>query len=77
MDLACGICSILPKFVFYTTRRKAGFGQFTASNVYFAGFDIELLERAGFLGKLLGKGERDSTVDTQFMDFVIELPSAH
>ena len=48
-----------------------------AHNIYFAGLDIELLERAGLLREVLWERVRDNTGDTQFMHFVIELLSAH
>ena len=46
-------------------------------NVYFAGLDAELLERAELLSDILWERDRDKTGDTQFMDFVIERLSAH
>ena len=42
-----------------------------ARNVYFAGLDVELLERAGLLRKVLWERGRDNTDVRQFMDFVI------
>ena len=48
-----------------------------ARNVYFGGLDAELLERAALLSDILWERDRDKTGDTQFMDFVIERPSAH
>ena len=48
-----------------------------ARNVYFAGLDVELLERAELLSDILWERDRDKTGDTQFMDFVIERLSAH
>ena len=42
---------------------------FLARNVYFAGLDVELLERAELL---LWERDYDKTGDTQIMDFVIE-----
>ena len=47
-----------------------------AHNVYFAGLDAELLERAEVLSEILWERDRDKTGDTQFMDFVIERLSA-
>ena len=48
-----------------------------ARNVYFAGLDVELLERAELLSEILWERDCDKTGDTQFMDFVIERLSAH
>ena len=47
-----------------------------AHNVYFVGFDVELLERAGLLREVMSERDRDNTGDTQFMDFVIILSRA-
>ena len=47
------------------------------AHVYFAGLHVELLERAGLLREVLWERDRDNTGDTQLMDFVIELLSAH
>ena len=48
-----------------------------ARNVYFAGLDAELLERAELLCDILWERDCEKTGDTQFMDFVIERLSAH
>ena len=48
-----------------------------ARNVYFAGLDVELLERDELLSDILWERDYDKTGDTQFMDFVIERLSAH
>ena len=48
-----------------------------ARNVYFAGLDVELLERAELLSDILWERDCDKTGDTKFMDFVIERLSAH
>ena len=48
-----------------------------ARNVYFAGFNVELLERAELLCDILWERDCEKTGDTQFMDFVIERLSAH
>ena len=48
-----------------------------ARNVYFAGLDVELLERAELLCDILWERDCEKTGDTQFMDFVIERLSAH
>ena len=48
-----------------------------ARNVYFAGLDVELLERAELLSDILWERDCEKTGDTQFMDFVIERLSAH
>ena len=50
-----------------------------ARNVYFAGLDVELLERAEllYISDILWERDCDKTGDTQFMDFVIERLSAH
>ena len=45
--------------------------------VYFAGLDAELLERAGILREVMWESDRVKSGDTQFMDFVIEHPSAY
>ena len=45
--------------------------------VYFAGLDVELLERAELLSDILLERDCYKTGDTQFMDFVIEPLSAH
>ena len=48
-----------------------------ARYVYFAGLDAELLEMAGILREVLWEMDQDKTVDTQFLDFVIEHLSAY
>ena len=48
-----------------------------ARNVYFAGLDVELLEKAELLSDILWERDCYKTGDTQFMDFVIERLSAH
>ena len=42
-----------------------------ARSVYFAGLDVELLERAEILREVLWERDRDKTGDTLFMDSVI------
>ena len=48
-----------------------------ARYVHFAGFDAELLERAGILREVMWERDRVKSGDTQFMDFVIEHLSAY
>ena len=55
----------------------APFFRHIARNVYFAGLDVALLDRAEVLGEILCERYRDKTGDTQVMDFVIERMSAH